>query len=568
MEQKMNYKNRLERLQQEHFLEPGRSNIGLLPQYVGDISKSLLLPGDFASFPEVHGREPVESLHKARLPETGTPLNTLVGNVAGDVQNMLNKASLKDVNNVIPSPSLFAIAVETALKPYMPNLVSEEIAGELARIEPKIAASMSDVMGLDPEQSGGFLTFGGTGTNLYGLQMGLHKAFPDFGHNGFGGKQPVVIVPETVHFSVDTDVITSGIGTSNMRRVPMQEDRTTNLQALESTMEKAILSGQRIAAIYGAAGTTTGMAIDDFAAIREIRDRLVEKHHLDYKPHIHADAVIGWAFSFFRDYDFEENKLEFPQRAIDALRPIVEKAKTLQYADSVGLDFHKTAFMPYVSSMILAREVDDLRALNHEPGKQYLFHDEQGLHPGQFTIETSRNAAAALAVWMTLESFGKDGMRSLLGQAIDMSVEFRCQLAQKEQENLYPVTTGAHGLDVLFYAAPEGKNVRESLTEAWRDAGAAKPNNAYTDDLYDFITNNEEMHDLRINKATIETGIDHHPFNVLKIYSLNPYMTAAHAAEVVDRIVLAKRAFDEVRAGKRPTIRLAPDTTALPVMVP
>ena len=58
-------------------------------------------------------------------------------------------------------------------------------------------------------------------------------------------------------------------------------------------------------------GTTDAFGVDDLDAIADLRDRLVEDYGLDYTPHVHADAVIGWAWSVFNDYDFERNPLGF-----------------------------------------------------------------------------------------------------------------------------------------------------------------------------------------------------------------------------------------------------------------
>ena len=49
---------------------------------------------------------------------------------------------------------------------------------------------------------------------------------------------------------------------------------------------------------------------------RRVRERLVREYQLDYTPHIHADAVIGWAWCVFNDYDFAANPLGFRGRTV------------------------------------------------------------------------------------------------------------------------------------------------------------------------------------------------------------------------------------------------------------
>ena len=66
------------------------------------------------------------------------------------------------------------------------------------------------------------------------------------------------------------------------------------------------------------------MAIDDFSKICAIRDKLVEEHNLNYKPHVHADSVIGWAYANFLDYNYKEN-LDLPKSVIKKIEKILSR---------------------------------------------------------------------------------------------------------------------------------------------------------------------------------------------------------------------------------------------------
>src|SRR5436190_5111306 len=106
---------------------------------------------------------------------------------------------------------------------------------------------------------------------------------------------------------------------NNVLKVPTHEDNSIDVAALEQTARQAISEGKRIAAIVATMGTTDAFGIDDLAAIHEVRDRLVQEFQLDYTPHLHADAVIGWAWSVFDEYDFAANQLGFRGRTVRAL---------------------------------------------------------------------------------------------------------------------------------------------------------------------------------------------------------------------------------------------------------
>ena len=114
-------------------------------------------------------------------------------------------------------------------------------------------------------------------------------------------------------------------------------------------------------------GTTDSFGLDDLTSITTLRDTLVNEFQLDYKPHIHADAVIGWAWSVFNDYDVEKNPLGFRPRTIRALAGACRRIRHLSTADSVGIDFHKTGFAPYISSLVLVKNRADLELVTRNP---------------------------------------------------------------------------------------------------------------------------------------------------------------------------------------------------------
>ena len=63
----------------------------------------------------------------------------------------------------------------------------------------RFVAMTSKIIGYDPEQSGGVFTFGGTGTTLYGVKLGLEKACPATVENGTP-EDAVVFVSDIEHY--------------------------------------------------------------------------------------------------------------------------------------------------------------------------------------------------------------------------------------------------------------------------------------------------------------------------------------------------------------------------------
>ena len=87
-------------------------------------------------------------------------------------------------------------------------------------------------------------------------------------------------------------------------------------------------------------GTTDAFGLDDIAAIVALRDELIAEFELPYRIHVHADAVAGWPWSVFNDYDFTANPLAFSTKLNSALQKIRTNIQHLHLADSIGIDFH------------------------------------------------------------------------------------------------------------------------------------------------------------------------------------------------------------------------------------
>jgi glutamate/tyrosine decarboxylase-like PLP-dependent enzyme len=201
---------------------------------------------------------------------------------------------------------------------YNPNLVSEESSRRVAEAEVRAAAMAADLVGYDSSQSGGVFTFGGTGALLYGIKIGLEKALPGCMLQGLK-QEAVVLTSGQSHYASLNVAAWLGIGQQQVVQVPTHLDNSIQLPLLEQAAREALSAGKRIAAIVATVGSTDAFGIDDLEGLRDIRDRLVQEFSLDYRPHLHADAVIGWAWSVFNDYDFLANELGFRGRTLRAL---------------------------------------------------------------------------------------------------------------------------------------------------------------------------------------------------------------------------------------------------------
>lgn len=406
----------------------------------------------------------------SRIAELGESLETVAPQLIEHLEGMFINGHPRSQINVTPQPTIASIIGVLLPAIYNPNLCSEESGRRVSEAEVRVAAMMIDLLGLPPETAGGVFTFGGTGCTLYGVKAGLEKAMPGASRVGLNGRA-VVLASEHSHYACLSVASWLGIGQDQATLVRSHTDNSVDLAALASAAREALQRGDRIAAIVATMGSTDAFGIDNLQAIVALRDELVQEFSLDYKPHVHADAVIGWAWSMFNDYDFGANELRFRGRTLRALAAARHRIAHLHLADSIGIDFHKTGFAPYVSSLVMFRDRGDLDRIGRSKASMPYLYQTGHYHPGMFTLETTRAGGGPLAALGSLLLLGKQGFRVLLGHAVEMAevlrehLESHPDLTVLNGENVGPVT--------LFRVYPPGVDTfsiksREQHDESFR----------------------------------------------------------------------------------------------------
>lgn len=445
--------------------------------------------------------------------------------------------------NVVPSPTIPSIIGGLLPSIYNPNLVSEESSRKVSLAEVEAIAMTAALVGYDPAAADGVFTFGGTGTLLYGAKIGLEKAVPDVRRKGL--RTPAVLVcSDRAHYACLTVANWLGLGEENIVQIPTTDDNQMIVSELAPRLREVVASGRRIACIVATMGTTDAFGLDDLAGIVRARDEIVKTCGLDYVPHVHADAVIGWAWSVFNDYDFEANPLEFKHRTVRALAGTSRRIRHLGLADSVGIDYHKTGFAPYISSAVLLKDGRDFGHLTRrEEETPYIFQSGTR-HPGKYTLETTRAGSGPLAAIANLRLFGKRGLQALLGHLVSMAEALRDQL---EGHSATTVMNGDNfGPVTLFRVYPDGTDTfsmpaQERTDPACRETLLA--NNAYNRRIFELI-----QADALQGKGVVISLTDCYrttdygePINALKSYILSPFSDDQHVTAVLDSIWKARK---------------------------
>ena len=506
-------------------------------------------------------REPdYTAASQARLADGGRALEEVIPELVRCLDGMLIFGHPRSQVNVVAHPSIASIIGVVLPSIYNPNLCTDESGRGFSEAEVRVASILARLVGYDPQQSGGLFTFGGTGTLLYGVKVGLEKACPGMLETGAVGQgaPPVLLCSQQSHYACTSVAGWLGIGQQNTIKVATGGDNSILVSALESQARAAIAEGKRIAAIVATMGTTDAFGIDDLASIVELRDRLVAECGLDYRPHVHADAVIGWAWSVFDDYDFAANPLGFRGRTVRALAAAQNRITHLAKADSLGVDFHKTGFAPYISSLFVLKDRNDFRLVSRQrDAMPYLYHTGQ-YHPGMFSLETSRAASGVMAALANLLLLGKEGFRALIGHAVEMAeilrelIVGRPELSVLNEENFGPVT--------LFRAYPSGVDTfrvkqRERSDPSFRDQLRAY--NEFNRRIY------QRVHAEALAGRGVAIGFTDsyrtsdygEPIVALKSYVLSPYVDESRMQAIVQHVLQARQFVEDQMSGRDKTPR-------------
>jgi len=429
-----------------------------------------------------------ENHFKEGFPEKVSSVEEMSRMVADYCQGAIIWAHPNCQAQVIAPPTLPSIMAFMASAIYNPNILSDEYSGRFAEAEIQAVAMICDLVGYDPRQAGGVFTFGGTGTILYGCKLGLEKLFSGRVMTDGLHEEVKIVASESSHYARLNVAAWLGIGTRNIVTIPATRNNEMSLIDLESYLRPALERGEKIAAIVATLGTTDAFGIDDLAAIVHLRDQLAAEYKLEHPPHIHADSVIGWAWLAFRDYDFQTNPLGFHARTLRSLRDSGQRINALSMADSLGIDFHKTGYAPYISSAFVVKNRNDLNLLSRDPEQMPYLYQFSHYNPGVYTLECSRSGASALAALANIRLLGKEGYRVIIGHVVEMSEMLR------ERLEAYPfvevLNDYNYGPVTLFRIYPDGVDPREAFQREQIDPDyreQLEKHNAYNRRLFEYI---------------------------------------------------------------------------------
>lgn len=467
------------------------SNPVLDGYFVHTVSRFLDLVDDLKSSAPLLGQirpEHYEADAAAGFPESMSSVAEVTRTLGDYCRGMTVWSHPNAQVNVIPPTSIPSILAFMVAAIYNPNIIWDEYSARFAEAEIQSVAMLADLIGYDPRGAGGVFTFGGTGTILYGCKLALERLSGGRTMREGIREDVKIVSSEASHYSRLNVAGWLGLGADNLVAIPTTRDHEMSLPDLEDFLRQALARREKVAAIIATMGTTDAFGIDDLTGIVRLRDRLSEEFGLAYRPHVHADAVIGWIWAVFRDYDFKANPLGFHARTLSSLQDSLARLGDLSLADSIGVDFHKTGYTPYISSAFLAKNREDLALLSRHPDQMPYLYQFGYYHPGIYTLECSRSGAGALAAYANMRLLGKEGYRILIGHMVEMAEMLRERL--ERHACLLVLNDGNFGPVTLFRVYPPGVEAAAAFQREISDPAyeeTLKAHNAYNRRIFALI---------------------------------------------------------------------------------
>ena len=416
-----------------------------------------------------------------------------------------------------------------------PNLCTDTYSQRSNELEVKAVTALANLLFYHTDDPWGVFTMGGTISNLYGARIGIEKVLPGAMRNGLGGQRVVGIVSAAAHYSNRSVAGWLGMGTANLIPVPTDGNIAIRLDALAETLDHCYSQGAKVAFVTATFGTTDSSGIDDIGGMRAVMEEASAKHGVPM-PQLHVDAAVGWALSFFAEYDLAGNPLDFPE----SLLPLVSRARQhalgLRGADSITIDFHKMGWGHYPGSAFIVNHRSDLRHLARDVSETPYFSEADGRRdPALFTLECSRPALGPYTVMASLNAIGMTGWQMLIARSLELAQRLKDRI--EALPNCKVLNPGTTGPAVVWWVLPKGRDAKEIF--ARMEAGNLPPEEfaGYAAEIRRlFDKRNQAMDPARDARLSFTTEIGYRPGGIdlpaWKAVLFNPRTTG----EIVDRL--------------------------------
>src|SRR5262249_30931074 len=212
-------------------------------------------------------------------------------------------------------------------------------------------------------------------------------------------------------------------------------------------------------------------------------------------------------------------------------------------ADWIGVDFHKTGFAPYISSLVLFRDRADLGLLSRRAEEMPYLYQFGDYRPGMYTLETSRGGAGVLAALANLKLLGREGLRVTLGHMVEMTQLLREHLEGHEATTV--LNRDNFGTVTLFRVYPPGVDTFAIKQQEFEDPAGRellRRHNEYNRRIFQYV-HEEALAEpgvmISLTDCYRQTAYGE-PVVALKSFILSPFVDEEHVEVVVNKVLEAR----------------------------
>ncbi len=308
-------------------------------------------------------------------------------------------------------------------------------------------------IGYEPGTFAGLITNGGSLANLTALLTARNVQLKDTWRKGIDSPQRLAfVVQQDVHYCVTRAAGILGIGTDQIVRIPVDDQRRMRVDRLDEALSQLKADGRQIVAVAAGACATPIGAFDPLEQVADVCER--------HGVWMHVDAAHGGAVLMSDEH-----------------RHLLAG---IERADSVVWDAHKMLFMPALCAFAFYRNREH-RFAAFEQDAPYLFDPSNPgiaeFDSGIQTLECTKRAAA-FPLWGIWSLFGRElfsdlvdvtfAMTQVLYDKLSASDDFeplhdpQCNIVAfrylpAESANWSPEKLGSFQLDVRKRVIQSGK---------------------------------------------------------------------------------------------------------------
>lgn len=343
--------------------------------------------------------------------------------------------------NIDPSIMFSPVAASTFTNLYNPSAMSSIYCAGYIKMEKQIVSQLSSLIGWNTQKSSGVFTPGGKICLSYGIKAGINRCKRQYNSTA----APVVVCSEINHFSIEAVCYQLGLPKKNCIRIPLTQSGTIDFHKYEQILIGLFKQKIPIACIVFSGGNTTHCVVEDIFQGTQILKNALRKCNVEYIPFVYYDLVVCWPWLFFKDYNYERNKLDINQVVLRKIKFVANTIDHCYLADGVGVDFHKCGFAPLTNSLFLTKNAEELFSITDT------YVNSTKREPYHYTFCNSRGATDIISAWNILQSVGVEGFQSYVANMMTVANNFALLLPKFDFEVIDTLNT--YGFSTIIWAS-------------------------------------------------------------------------------------------------------------------